>query len=64
MAYGLLAAIPAGGLLSGLRVSVNPFDPTILALVGVFVLLTAIAAAFLPAWQAVRQDPMTSLRAE
>jgi predicted permease len=64
MAYGLLAAIPAGGLLSGLPVSVNPFDPTILALVGVFVLITAIAAAFLPAWQAVRQDPMTSLRAE
>jgi macrolide transport system ATP-binding/permease protein len=65
MAFGLAAAIPTGQIfLANPFLLVKPFDPPILTIVAGFVFLTAIVAAFLPSWRAVRQDPMDSLRSE
>jgi len=41
-----------------------PADPLVLAAVVVLLILTALAAASIPAWRATRIDPAEVLRAE
>jgi putative ABC transport system permease protein len=63
-ALGLLGAATASHLLRSLLFDVSPFDPLVLALAAVFVLMLALAASVLPALRAASIDPMKVLRAE
>jgi len=63
-ALGLLGAAAASRLLQSLLFGVSPFDPLVLALAAVFVLLLAMAASFLPAQRAASVEPMKALRAD
>jgi putative ABC transport system permease protein len=63
-ALGLLGAAAASKLLQTLVFDVSPFDPLVLTLAAVFVLMLAMAASLLPARRAASIDPMKSLRAD
>lgn len=64
LVVGLLVALSLSHLLAGMLWGVSPTDPT--TLVGVVVVLLAVtaAAAWLPAREALRVDPVQSLGAE
>ena len=64
LAFGLAASIPAGYTFSGVPLFVKPFDPPVMAVVAFFIVVTAVVAAALPAWRALRSDPLQSLRSE
>lgn len=59
---GLAAAAFAGPWIRSLLYGVAPADPVSLAGAAIFVLLTALVAAAIPASQAVRIDPASALR--
>jgi len=61
---GLLGAAAASHLLQSFLFGVSPFDPLVMALAAVFVLILALAASLLPARRAVSVDPMKALRAD
>jgi ABC-type antimicrobial peptide transport system permease subunit len=61
---GLLGAAVASKLLRSLLFGVSPFDPLVLMLAAVFVLILALAASLLPARRAASIDPMKALRAD
>jgi predicted permease len=61
---GLLAAAAAVRGLAAFFYGVNSFEPALLALVTLPVVLAAFAACWLPARRAARVDPMVALRAE
>jgi putative ABC transport system permease protein len=61
---GLGGTVAASKLLRSLLFSVSPFDPLVLSLAAVGVLLLAIAASALPALRAASIDPMRALRGE
>ncbi len=61
---GLLAAAAASRLMQSFLFGVSPFDPLVLTLAAVFVLILALAAAFLPALRAASIDPMRALRTD
>jgi putative ABC transport system permease protein len=63
-ALGLLGAAAASRLLQTLVFDVSPFDPVVLTLAAVLVLMLALAASLLPARRAASIDPMKSLRAD
>ena len=63
-AIGLIGAGAASGLLRSLLFGVSPFDPWVLSMAAVAVLLLALAASALPATRAASIDPMQSLRGE
>jgi predicted permease len=63
-AIGLAGAVAASGLLRSLLFGVSPFDPLVLMLAAVGVLLLAVAASALPALNAASIDPMQALRGE
>jgi putative ABC transport system permease protein len=63
-ALGLLGAAAASKLLRALLFGVSPFDPLVLLLAAVCVLLLAMAASLLPARRAASIDPMKALRAD
>jgi predicted permease len=63
-ALGLLGAAAASRLLRTLVFGVSPFDPLVLALAAVLVLMLAMVASLLPARRAASIDPMKSLRAD
>jgi putative ABC transport system permease protein len=63
-ALGLLGAAAASRLLQTLVFDVSPFDPLVLTLAAVLVLMLALAASLLPARRAASIDPMKSLRAD
>jgi predicted permease len=63
-ALGLLGALAASGLLRSFLFDVSPFDPGVLALSTVAMLLLALAASALPARRASSTDPMLALRGE
>lgn len=62
-ALGLLGAAAVSRLLQSLLFGVGPFDPLVLALALVFVLLLALTASLLPARRAASVEPMQALRA-
>jgi len=61
---GLAGAAAASSLLRSMLFNVSPFDPLILALAAVCVLLLAIGASALPALRAASIQPMEALRGE
>jgi predicted permease len=63
-AIGLLAAAAASHLLNSFLFGVSPFDPLVLALAAVFVLILALTASLLPAQRVASIDPMKALRAD
>jgi ABC-type antimicrobial peptide transport system permease subunit len=63
-AIGLLGAATASSLLRSFLFDVSPFDPLVLALAAVFVLMLALAASVLPALRVASINPMKALRAE
>jgi putative ABC transport system permease protein len=63
-ALGLIGAAAASRLLDSLLFEVSLFDPIVLTLSAVFVMLLALAASLIPAQRAASIDPMQVLRAE
>ena len=62
-AVGLLGVGAAARLLRSFLFDVKPFDPLVLAVAAVCVLILALTAALLPARRAASVDPMKALRA-
>jgi ABC-type antimicrobial peptide transport system permease subunit len=63
-AIGLLGAAASSRLLQAFLFGVSPFDPLVLTLAAIFVLMLALAASLLPAQRAASIDPMRALRAD
>jgi len=63
-AIGLLGAVAASRLLRNLLFGVSPFDPLVLTLAVVSVLVLALAASLLPAQRAASINPMKALRTD
>ena len=63
-ALGLLGALAASHLLRTLVFDVSPFDPLVLALAAVLVLMLALTASLLPARRAASIEPMKALRTD
>jgi predicted permease len=61
---GLLGAVAASRLLRSFLFEVSPFDPSVLSLSAIAMLLLALAASALPARRASSTDPMLALRGE
>ncbi len=61
---GIAGAVAASRLLSGFLYGVSPTDPMTFVGVGVFLILVAVLASFIPARRASRIDPMVALRFE
>ncbi len=61
---GLAGAAAASTLLRSLLFGVSPFDPLVMSVAAVSVLLLAVAASGLPALRAASIDPMRALRGE
>ena len=61
---GLLLALVAGRLVSGLLVDVTPDDPWTLGTVAVTSVADAALAAVGPAWRAASVNPIAALRAD
>jgi predicted permease len=61
---GLLGALAASRLLRSFLFQVSPFDPGVLALSAIAMLLLALAASALPAARASSTDPILALRGE
>jgi len=62
-AIGLLTALAAGRLLSGLLFSTAPGDPVVLSAAAGVLLATALVACYVPARRATRVDPVSTLSA-
>jgi predicted permease len=64
LAVGLLLAFAGTRLLSGFLLGVSPTDPVTFLAVPLVLVVTGIAAAYLPARRATRVDPVVALRAD
>jgi ABC-type antimicrobial peptide transport system permease subunit len=62
--FGLLGAMAASDLLRSFLYGVSPFDPLVLTVAAIAVLLLALTASALPARRAASIEPMQALRAE
>jgi putative ABC transport system permease protein len=63
-AIGLAGAAAASHLLDSLLFSVSPFDPLVLTLAAILVLILALVASLLPAARAASINPMKALRTD
>jgi putative ABC transport system permease protein len=61
---GLIGALAASHLLDSLLFGVSPFDPLVLAVAALFVLMLSLIASLLPAHRAATIEPMKALRAD
>lgn len=64
LAVGVLAAIAASRLLSGMLHGVSATDPTTLGAVCAVLTATAVGASWVPARRATRVDPLVAIRSE
>jgi len=62
--FGFMGSVAASRLLRSFLFAVSPFDPVVLTLAAVAMLLLALAASVIPATRASRTDPMLALRDE
>jgi ABC-type antimicrobial peptide transport system permease subunit len=62
VAVGAVVAIGLTRLMGNLLYQVSPRDPAAFVAAFVAMMITAVAACFLPAWRATRADPMRTLR--
>jgi hypothetical protein len=63
-AIGLIATAGASRLLDSFLFAVSPFDPLVLSLAALFVIVLAIAASLIPAARTASINPMAALRAD
>jgi putative ABC transport system permease protein len=64
LVVGIAASLGAGRLLASQLFEVKPNDPITYALVGSVLVATALAACMIPAFRAMRVDPVIALRNE
>ena len=64
LGIGLLLAIGAGKLLSGMLYHVSPFDPASIASAAALLAVATVLAAWIPARRATRISPLDALRSE
>src|SRR5262249_11220770 len=61
---GLVAAYVVARIMAGMLYSISATDPATFAGTAMLLAIVAVAACYVPAWRAMRIDPMTSLRQE
>lgn len=61
---GLIAALGSARFIRDLLFETSPRNPVVFAAVAATMLVVAIAATLIPAWQASRVDPVSALRAD
>jgi predicted permease len=59
---GSLAAVALARIVSAELFAVSPADPTVYASAAAFLILIALASTAIPAWRAMRVEPMVALR--
>jgi ABC-type lipoprotein release transport system permease subunit len=64
VAVGLAVALIGGRFVSRLLFDVSPHDPIVLVAATVVLIAVAIVACLIPAWRAMRVDPVVALRSE
>ncbi len=64
LVVGFAIALLAGRLVAPLLFQTSPREPTVFGVVGLVVLMVAVAATLVPAWRAARVDPVAALRGE
>jgi ABC-type antimicrobial peptide transport system permease subunit len=64
LVIGIIVGLATSRGIAGLLFGVQPTDPWIFAAVAGLMILTGMAAAYVPARRAVRIDPMQALREE
>lgn len=64
VAIGAVVALASARFATPLLIGEGPRDPLVLVIVGIVLVVTAVAASLVPAWRAVNTDPATALRAE
>jgi hypothetical protein len=64
VAVGAVLAYAAGRSMQSLLFGINPADATVFGAAIIVALLMAIAGSLMPAWRAVRIDPLTATRTE
>jgi putative ABC transport system permease protein len=64
LAIGSLTAVALGRLVASALVYVSPADPVIFGAAGLFTVFIAALSTAIPAWRAVRVDPLVALRHE
>ena len=64
LTLGLIVTVPLSRVSSSLLFGVSADDPLTLAMVAAILLVTALAACYLPARRAMRIDPLVALREE
>ena len=62
MVLGAAASAALTRLIGGLLYQVNPYDPLAFGSAFVVMAIASVAACFLPAWRAMRTDPVRALR--
>jgi putative ABC transport system permease protein len=63
-AIGLAGAAATAHLLDSFLFEVGPFDPAVLTMASIFVLMLALGASLLPAQRAAAVDPIKALRTD
>lgn len=64
LAIGVVGAVGLTRLMATLLFNVSPTDPITFGVIGVLLVVVAVAACYLPARRAARVDPMEALRCE
>jgi putative ABC transport system permease protein len=62
IAVGVAAAFGLTRLMAGLLYGVSAIDPLTFATVAAILLVVALAACYIPAWRAMRVDPIVVMR--
>jgi predicted permease len=63
-AIGIIGAAAGSRLLAGLLFGISPLDPSTFAVVLALLVTVSAIASWIPAWRAMRVDPLITLRAE
>jgi predicted permease len=64
LAAGSLGAVALGRLVESALVDVSPADPAVYGAVAAFTVVVALLSAAVPAWRALRLDPVEALRSQ